>query len=249
MAANLPTGTVTFLFTDIEGSTKLAQQHRATWEALRDRHHAILRSALANHGGYLFEIVGDSFCVAFDRPADAVRTALQAQRDLNSEPWGDAHLRVRMGIHTGAAESEGEHYRGYLALSSVSRIMSAAHGGQVLLSQSTCELVEGELPEEASLRDMGQHRLKDLRRSQHLYQLVAADLPSDFPAPKSLDLHPHNLPIQLTSFVGREEVFPELSALIGSTRLLTLTGVGGTGKTRLALQVAAEALDTFPEGA
>jgi predicted ATPase/class 3 adenylate cyclase len=249
MAANLPSGTVTFLFTDIEGSTKLAQQHRATWEALRDRHHAILRSALGKHSGYLFEIVGDSFCVAFDLPANAVHAALQAQRDLHSEPWGDAPLRVRMGIHTGVAEPDGQHYRGYLALSSVSRILSAAHGGQVLLSQSTFELVEGDLPEGATLRNMGQHRLKDLLRSQHLYQLVVADLPCDFPPPKSLELHPHNLPIQLTSFVGREKEIPELSALIGSTRLLTLTGSGGTGKTRLALQVAAEVLDRFPDGA
>ena len=127
--------------------------------------------------------------------------------------------------------------------------MSAAHGGQVLLSQAAFDLVESELPDDVTLRDMGQHRLKDLLRSQHLYQLVVGDLPSDFPPLRSLELRPHNLPIQLTSFIGREAEIRELSALIGRARLVTLTGVGGTGKTRLALQVAAEVLDEFADGA
>jgi len=249
MAPTLPTGTVTFLFTDIEGSTKMAQEYRDIWEALRDRHHAILRAALEAHNGYVFEIVGDAFCTAFHRPVEALRAALKAQRDLHSEAWGTTPLRVRMGIHTGVAEAEGPGYRGYLALSSVSRVMSAAHGGQVLLSQSAFDLVESDLPDDATLRDMGQHRLKDLLRSQHLYQLVVADLPSDFPPLKSLDIRPHNLPIQLTSFIGRESEILELSELLGRTRLITLTGVGGTGKTRLALQVAAEVLDEFADGA
>ena len=249
MAPKHPSGTVTFLFTDIEGSTKMAQEHRASWERLRARHHAIVRPAFESHDGYVFEIVGDAFCAAFHRPADALRAALEAQRQLQSEPWGDAPLRVRMGIHTGVAEPEGHGYRGYLALSSVARVMSIAHGGQVLLSQGAFDLVESDLPDDLILRDMGEHRLKDLLRHQHLYQTVVADLPSDFPPLKSLDLHPHNLPIQLTSFIGRESEILELSALIGRTRLVTLTGVGGTGKTRLALQVAAEVLDAFADGA
>ena len=249
MNSNRPAGTVTFLFTDIEGSTRLAQQHRDIWEALRDRHHAILRAALEAHNGYVFEIVGDAFCAAFHRPAEALSAALRAQRDLHSEAWGATPLRVRMGIHTGVAEPEGHGYRGYLALSSASRLMSAAHGGQVLLSQSAYDLVESDLPGDVILRDMGQHRLKDLLRHQHLYQPVVADLPSDFPPLKSLDVRPHNLPIQLTSFIGRESEILQLCALIGRTRLVTLTGVGGSGKTRLALQVAAEVLERFADGA
>lgn len=249
MASSLPSGTVTFLFTDIEGSTSMAQEHRETWETLRDRHHAILRSALETHRGYIFEIIGDAFCAAFHRPADALLAALKAQRDLHAEPWGATPVRVRMGIHTGVAEPAGNGYRGYLALSSASRVMSAGHGAQVLLSQSAFDLVESDLPEDVIVRDMGEHRLKDLLRHQHLYQPVVADLPSDFPLLRTLDLRPHNLPIQLTSFIGRESEIHELSALLGRSRLVTLTGVGGTGKTRLALQVAAEVLDHFADGA
>ena len=249
MAAHLPSGTVTFLFTDIEGSTKLAQQLRGSWETLRDRHAEILRQAIEAHEGYLFEIVGDSFCVAFHKPVDALLAALEGQRALHAEAWGEAPLRVRMGIHTGVAEPEEHRYRGYLALSSVSRIMSVAHGGQVLLSQSAYELVESDLPDDVMLRDLGAHRLKDLRRGQHLYQAVATDLPSEFPALKTLDALPHNLPVQLTSFIGRDREVDDLQDHFHRSRLITLTGPGGTGKTRLALQTAAEVLDSFPDGA
>ena len=125
---NLPTGTVTFLFTDIEGSTKLAQEHREQWEALQARHHAILQSAMDAHGGYVFQIIGDAFCVAFHKAGDAVKAALQSQQDLQKESWGDVVIRVRMGIHTGEAETEGVDYRGYLTLSLIQRVMSAGHG-------------------------------------------------------------------------------------------------------------------------
>ena len=248
MASGLPTGTVTFLFTDIEGSTQIAQRHRDVWEKLQARHHAILRLAIETHKGYIFQVIGDAFCAAFHQPGDALRAALHAQRDLRTEPWGSVAVRVRMGIHTGLANPEGNDYRGYLALSSVQRVMSAAHGGQVLLSQGAYDLIEGDLPDEAGLRDRGLHRLKDLLQPQHLYQLVVADLPSDFPPLKSLEARPHNLPIQLTSFVGREKEIQALSQLIGSARLVTLTGAGGTGKTRLAVQIAAEILDEFRDG-
>jgi predicted ATPase/class 3 adenylate cyclase len=247
--ASLPTGTVTFLFTDIEGSTKIAQDHRDTWPTLKDRHHAILRSAIEAHNGYVFQIIGDAFCCAFHTVSDGIAAALETQRRLQAEAWGDLSIRVRMGLHTGEAIPEADVYRGYLALSSVQRVASAAHGGQVLLSQAAFDLAESDLPDDVSLRDMGQHRLKDLLRPQHLYQLVVADLPSDFPPPRSLDVRPHNLPTQLTSFVGREQEIRELSAMVGRTRLVTLTGVGGTGKTRLALQVAADVLDRFTDGA
>jgi predicted ATPase/class 3 adenylate cyclase/Tfp pilus assembly protein PilF len=249
MAANLPSGTVTFLFTDIESSTKLAQQLRSSWEELRDRHGSILHQAIEAHDGYMFEIVGDSFCVAFHKPADALLAALDAQRGLQAEARGDTTLRIRMGIHTGVAEPDGHHYRGYLTLSSVARIMSAAHGGQILISQSSFDLVQSHLPDDVMLRDMGEHRLKDLAHSQHLYQPVVADLPSEFPPLKTLDALPHNLPVQLTSFIGRQREVNDLKDHLRQSRLLTLTGPGGTGKTRLALQAAAEVLDGFPDGA
>ncbi len=247
--AGLPTGTVTFLFTDIEGSTRISQEYREVWEKLQARHHTILRSAIEAQGGHVFQIIGDAFCAAFNQPGGALRAALKAQRDLQAEPWGEVPLRVRMGIHTGVANVDSDDYRGYLALSSAQRVMSAGHGGQVLLSQAAFDLIDADPPEDIGLRDMGQHRLKDLLRPQHLYQLVVAELPSDFPPLKTLDLHPHNLPVQLTSFVGRDQEIREIPDYLRRARLVTLTGVGGTGKTRLALQVAAEVLPDFPDGA
>jgi len=248
MHSGVPTGTVTFLFTDIEGSTRLAQEQRASWENLRQRHGDILTAAMQAEGGFVFEVIGDAFSVAFHTPADAVRAAARAQRDLDAEPWGSAPIRVRMGIHTGAAEAVEGHYRGYLALSSVQRVMSAAHGGQVLLSQAAFELAQDGLPDGVATRDLGTHRLKDLQRPQRLFQLVIPSLPSNFPPPKTLDLHPHNLPVQLTSFVGREQEIGDLMQRVGAARLITLTGIAGTGKTRLGVQVAAEVMDDFEDG-
>ena len=248
MAANLPSGTVTFLFTDIEGSTRIAQEHADTWEALRRTHHTLLHKAIEAHNGHVFQVVGDAFCTAFHRPGEALRAALDAQRSLQAQAADEPALRVRMGLHTGEAETDGAGYSGYLTLSSAQRVMSAGHGGQVLLSQATCDLVQNELPEGVTLRDMGEHRLKDLARPQHLYQVVVADLPSDFPPLRSLNARLHNLPIQLTSFIGRERERRELGELLVQKRLITLTGVGGTGKTRLALQVVAENVDAFADG-
>ena len=248
MAANLPSGTVTFLFTDIEGSTRIAQEHADTWEALRRTHHTLLHKAIEAHNGHVFQVVGDAFCTAFHRPGEALRAALDAQRSLQAQAADEPALRVRMGLHTGEAETDGAGYSGYLTLSSAQRVMSAGHGGQVLLSQATCDLVQNELPDGVTLRDMGEHRLKDLARPQHLYQVVVADLPSDFPPLRSLNARLHNLPIQLTSFIGRERERRELGELLVQKRLITLTGVGGTGKTRLALQVVAENVDAFADG-
>jgi predicted ATPase/class 3 adenylate cyclase len=246
---NLPSGTVTFLFTDIEGSTKLAQQYPDQWESLRDRHHAILQAAMDAHNGYVFQIIGDAFCVAFHTASDAVSAARKSQIDLYTENWGDVPIKVRMGIHTGQAQLQPEgDYHGYLAMSRVQRLMSAAHGGQVLLSLAAQELVRDDLPENVSLRDLGERRLKDLIRPEHIYQLVIANLPVDFPPTKTLDIYRHNLPTQLTSFIGREEEMTEIKQAILDHRLVTLTGVGGTGKTRLALQVAADVLDQFSDG-
>lgn len=246
---NLPTGTVTFLFTDIEGSTKLAQRHPAAWEVLRERHHDILKSAIESHNGYTWQIIGDAFCAAFHTATDALNTAVQSQIALNKENWGNTPIKVRMGLHTGKAEIQpsGE-YLGYLAMSRVQRLMSAAHGGQVLVTLATQQLVREDLPEEVTLRDMGKRRLKDLIHEEHIFQLVISNLPADFPPIKTLDAYRHNLPIQLTSFVGREKEIAAVKRLITGNRLTTLTGPGGTGKTRLSLQVGGDLLDSFPDG-
>jgi predicted ATPase/class 3 adenylate cyclase len=246
---HLPSGTVTFLFTDIEGSTKLAWEHRDQWERLRKRHHDILQSAIESHNGYVFQIIGDAFCAAFHTAGDALRAAAKSQMDLYNENWGDAPVKVRMGIHTGKAEiQENGEYHGYLAMSRIQRLMSAGHGGQVLISAATQELLLEDLPEDVSLRDLGERRLKDLIKPEHIYQLVIPGLPIDFPALKTLETYRHNLPMQRTSFIGREKEMKEIKQAILAHRLVTLTGSGGTGKTRLSLQVAADLLDQFPDG-
>src|SRR5512139_880053 len=204
--AGIPTGTVTFLFTDIEGSTKLAREHPEAWETAQARHHLILRMAIECHQGYVFQIVGDAFCAAFHTAADAAQAAVKAQINLQSEDWGDTPVKVRMGIHTGKAEiRENGEYQGYLAMSRVQRVMSAGHGGQVLISAASQELLLEDLPENISLRDLGERRLKDLIRPEHIYQVVTPGLPVDFPPLKTLDLYRHNLPMQLTSFIGRQK--------------------------------------------
>ena len=246
---SLPSGTVTFLFTDIEGSTKLAQKYPDRWETLRERHHSILQSAMDVHNGYVFQIIGDAFCVAFHTASDAVRAATKAQTDLYTEHWGDLPIKVRMGIHTGQAQlQEAGDYHGYLAMSRVQRLMSAGSGGQVLISAAAQELLLEDLPHTVSLRDLGKRMLKDLIRPEHIYQLIIANLPVDFPPIKTLDAYRHNLPTQLTSFIGREKEIEAIKQAILDHRLVTLTGVGGTGKTRLSLQVAADLLDQFPDG-
>jgi predicted ATPase/class 3 adenylate cyclase len=247
--SSLPSGTVTFLFTDIEGSTKLAQEYPDNWEALRGRHHAKLKSAFEECNGYVFQIIGDAFCVAFHTAGDAVRAAAKAQMNLGREDWGSAVIKVRIGIQTGEAElQENGEYHGYLTLSRVQRMMSAAHGGQVLISLATEELVREELPEGVTLRDMGERRLKDLIFPEHIFQLVIPGLPDEFPPLKTLDAYRHNLPAQMTSFIGREKDIAEVRSALVEHRLVTLTGSGGTGKTRLSLQVAAEMLEQFQEG-
>ena len=244
-----PSGTVTFLFTDIEGSTKLAQEYPQLWETLRNRHHEILRSAIESHRGYVFQIIGDAFCAAFHTVGDAVGAATKAQKDLYTENWGKGPIKVRMGIHTGKAElqKDGE-YQGYLAMSRVQRLMSAGHGGQVLISTAAQELLLEDLPEDVSLRDLGERRLKDLIRPEHIYQLMIRGLPEDFPPLKTLEAYRHNLPTQLTSFVGRQKEIDQVAKAIQNRRLVTLTGPGGAGKTRLSLQIAADMLDQFSDG-
>jgi predicted ATPase len=211
-------------------------------------HDRMLREAFEAQGGYVFKTVGDAFCVAFDTAIQALSGALNAQRALYKTSWeGLDALKVRMALHTGAAEHRDGDYFGQ-SLNRVARILASAHGGQVLLSLPTEELVRDALPPGVQLRALGEHRLRDLSRPEHLFQLVTSDLPSQFPALRSLESVPNNLPVQLTTFVGRERELAEVKRLLGSTRLLTLTGSGGTGKTRLSLQVGAEMLDQFHDG-
>jgi predicted ATPase/class 3 adenylate cyclase len=250
----LPTGTVTFLFTDIEGSTRLWQAFPVSMREALSRHHGVLQQAIDSHRGYVFQIVGDAFCAAFHTAADAIAAAVAAQHALAREPWGETGpLRVRMALHSGSIEvREGAYrsgeYASGLTLSRAARVLSAGHGGQILLSQATEELARDDLPPHIAVRDLGERRLRDLVRAEHIFQVAAPGLPSDFPPLKTLDALPNNLPIQVTSFVGREGEIRDVSSLLGETRLLTLLGPGGTGKTRLSLQVAANSIDRYADG-
>ena len=246
----LPTGTVTFLFTDIEGSTKLWEKYPDGMKSALVRHDEILRAAIEAHGGYVFKTVGDAFCAAFGTAPDALEATLEAQRALSTEEWGETGpLKVRASLHTGAAEERDGDYYGP-PVNRVARLLSAGHGGQVILSQPTYDLVRDELPEGVSLSDMGEHRLKDLARPEQVFQVVFPDLAADFAPLKTLDTRPNNLPVQPTPFIGREKELEAVSRLLAQedVRLLTLIGPGGTGKTRLGLQIAADLIEDFEEG-
>lgn len=246
--AAVPTGTVTFLFTDIEGSTRLAQQYPDAMPALLSRHNEILHACIRAYSGHVFQIVGDAFCAAFHSAPDALQAAVRAQRMLHEEPWKPAPVKVRMGLHTGRADYDGREYQGYMTLSHVQRLMSAAHGGQVLLSLASQELIRDDLPTGLTLRDMGERRLRDMPRAERIFQLVAPGLPADFPPIKTLDAYRHNLPADITSFVGRDRELAEIRQLLREQRLVTLTGSGGAGKTRLGLKIAADSVDQFSDG-
>jgi len=245
----LPAGTVTFMFTDIEGSTRLLQELGERYAAVRDEHAGILRSAIADGGGVEVNTHGDSFFVVFRSPVAAVESAVAAQRGLAAHEWPSHDpLRVRIGLHTGEGRLGGEDYVG-MDVNVAARVAQAAHGGQTLMSDATGGLVQHALSEGVSLRDLGEHRLKDIAHPQRLFELVVEGLPADHPPPRTLDARPNNLPSQLSSFVGREDAIDEVRGLLGRTRLLTLTGPGGMGKTRLALQVANDVLTEFADGA
>ena len=247
--AELPTGTVTFLFTDIEGSTQLLRDLGDAYASVWKQHQLIIREALAAAGGAEVGTEGDSFFAAFSSAPGAVRAAVAAQQGLAAHAWPAGHsVRVRMGLHTGDGVLSGSDYVG-MDVHRAARIASAAHGGQLIVSEATRALIEHSLPAGAHLRDLGKHRLKDILQPEHLYDVVIDGLPAEFPPPRTLEARPNNLPLQLTSFVGREDQIDEIRELLGQVRLLTLTGPGGTGKTRLALQVAAETMRDFADGA
>ena len=201
---SFPVGTITFLFSDIEGSTRLGEKHPVSMAASIARHDAIMHAAMKQQCGYVFKTAADAFCVAFDTAASAVEAAVESQRTLHSEPWGDTGpLRARMAIHTGAAEFRDGDYFGN-PLNRAARILAAAHGGQVLLSLPVQELVRDAMPAEVALRDLGERRLRDLARPERLFQILVDGHPMEFPPLRSLEVMPNNLPGNLNSFVDRE---------------------------------------------
>lgn len=246
-------GVLTFLFTDIEGSTSLWEESpEAMAETLRE-HDDLMRDSIEQNGGRIFKTIGDAFCAEFADPASALKSAVMVQSGCSrltvSNPAGERQLRIRIAVHSGTAERRDGDYFGP-TLNRLARILATGHGGQTLVSGATHELVKGRVPEGALLVDLGVHRLKDLGRPEHVYQLCHSGSPAEFPPLRSLG-NPqirHNLPHQVTSFVGRERELADASTLLEQARLLTLTGSGGCGKTRLALQVAADTLDGSGDG-
>src|SRR6202165_4736108 len=247
---HLPVGTVTLLFTDIEGSTHLLEQLGERYTGVLAEYRSLLLTTFHAREGHEVDTQGDSFFVVFACATDAVSAAVEMQRTLAVHTWPNGvKMPVRIGLHTGEPQLSAEGYIG-LDVHHAARIMSAGHGGQVLLSATTRELVKHDLPDGVSLRDLGERRLKDLQHPGPLFQLLIVDLPTDFPPLKTLDSHPNNLPVQPTPFIGRVQHVAAILRLLSreEVRLLTLTGPGGTGKTRLGLQVAAELSDTFTDG-
>src|SRR5215472_739339 len=250
---HLPTGTVTLLFTDIEGSTRLLQQLGNRYADVLLEYRQVLRAACQQWNGHEVDTQGDAFFAAFVRAIDALSAAVDVQRTLAAHSWPEeASVSARMGLHTGEPSVAAEGYVG-LDVHYAARLMSAGYGGQVLLSQTTRDLVEHGLPEGMSLRDLGEYRLKDVGYSSHIFQLVIADLPADFPLLKTLSTRgnsPTNLPVMPNPLIGREQDIAAILQLLRSqdVRLLTLIGPGGTGKTRLGAQVAAELSDQFSDG-
>ncbi len=245
----LPIGTVTLLFTDIEGSTQLLQRlGDAGYALVLADHRRLLRAAFEAGGGHEIETQGDAFLIAFQGARDAVSAAVAAQRMIHAHHWPDgAPLRVRMGLHTSEVVTGSVGYTG-LGIHKAARICAAGWGGQILISRTTADVLENDLPAGLIIQDLGEHLLKDLQRPERILQIAHPELPGDFPPLRTLDSLPNNLPQQLTSFIGREREMADVRRLLFTTRLLTLTGSGGCGKTRLALQVAAELAESFKDG-
>ncbi len=243
-----PTGTVTFLFTDIEGSTQRWEANPGAMDDALKRHNAIVASTITAHDGYIFKTAGDEFCAAFGRVSDAIRAAVDVQRALSGEDFSAVGgLRVRMGLHVGeTAERDGDYFGP--AVNRVARLMSIGHGGQVLISDVARGHVRGDLPAGASLIDLGRHLLKGLGEPERVWQLTIAGVTAKFPPLLSVDALPNNLPVQVTSFRGRERDLEEVKSLLAKHRLLTLFGAGGVGKTRLAVQAGADLLEQHPDG-
>ncbi|HXM06067.1 MAG TPA: adenylate/guanylate cyclase domain-containing protein [Candidatus Acidoferrum sp.] len=248
-AAPLPTGAVTFAFTDIEGSTARWERDRAAMQDAVRRHDAILRATITEHSGHIFKTIGDAFCAAFDDAEDAVAAMRTAQQLLAAEDFSAVDgSRVRIALHTGTADERDGDYFGP-TLNRVARLLAVANGGQVLISGATAELIDSKIQSQSNVRDLGFAQLKDLAAPEHVWQLDIAGLPSEFPPLRTLDALPNNLPLQRTTFVGRENDVADVKELLDRHRLLALVGSGGVGKTRLAIQVGADLLDRYPDGA
>jgi predicted ATPase/class 3 adenylate cyclase len=254
MNTSLPSGTVTFLFSDIESSTRLWEQYPDAMRSAVERHDLYLNDAIHSCNGKIVKTTGDGFHAVFEKAVEGVQAALHAQKSMVADGWNELipqALRIRIGLYTGEASVRTGDYYG-TAVNRAARLMAAGHGGQTLLSATTASLIKDESLEDALLLDLGQHRLKDLVKPEHIFQLSHPALPSDFPPIYTIDEYPNNLPIQLTSYIGREQELKESRRLLSSTRLLTFIGPGGTGKTRLTLQLAADSLVStdaqFPNG-
>ena len=241
-------GTFTFLFTDLEASSRRWEEHPVAMSAALARHDELLQAAIQTHGGTVFKHTGDGFCAVFATAPAAIAAALGAQQAVAGEEWGEVgSLRVRMALHSGTAEHRAGDWFGP-SLNRTARLLATAHGGQVVISLATEELARDALPPKAEVMDLGEHPLADLARPERVFQLLHPDLRQDFPPLRSARVHRNNLPVAGTPFVGRGLELTEVVQLLQHTRLLTLTGVGGAGKTRLALAAGAAAQDSFPDG-
>ena len=239
---------LTFVFTDIEGSTRLWQDFPDQMRVALPRHDQLLCQTIQAHNGHLAKMTGDGALAAFASAADALTAALAVQQALHTEPWPpETALQIRIGLHCGEADSREGDYFGE-TVNRTARLMSIAHGGQMIISQAVCDLMREALPSGISLRDLAAHRLKDLQQPEHVWQVCHPDLPADFPPLRSLQAFPNNLPTQINSFVGRHQEMEAVKALLSVHRLVTLTGAGGAGKTRLSLQVAADLLEQHEDG-
>ncbi len=245
-------GTVVFLFTAIEGVARLWERQPQAMAVALDRYDALMRPVLAAHHGYVFQTIGDALCVAFTHAEDALAAALAAQRAIRAASWDEpiGEIRVKMALHVGEAEARSEDYFAPHTLNRLSRILTVTHGGQILLSSATRQLLPVQLSAATGLRDLGERRLRDISELEHLYQAVAPDLPNHFPPLDTLDRRPSNLPAQPNLLIGRGKELAEVGSLLrrDDVRLVTLSGPGGTGKTRLALQAASVMLDEFAAG-
>nr|MBA2382488.1 adenylate/guanylate cyclase domain-containing protein [Chloroflexota bacterium] len=238
----------TFLLTDIAGSTRLWEEHGDSMGASLAVHDDLLRTSITTHGGHVVKTMGDGMLAVFDSAPAAVEAALQAQRALRDNEWGPTGpLRVRMAIHSGTAESREGDFFGQ-ALNRDARILAIGHGGQILLSAAAALLTRERLAGDLELLDLGSHRLRDLDRPEQVFQVAVADLPREFPALRSLSTRRSNLPVPLTSFVGRQRELAEVDRLLAQARLVTLVGTGGTGKTRLMIEVAGRVAGRFDDG-
>ncbi|MFY9916807.1 MAG: adenylate/guanylate cyclase domain-containing protein, partial [Mycobacterium sp.] len=249
MAGYPPSGTVTFLLTDLEGSTRMWEQDPVAMKAAMVRHDELLEKAIAANRGFVFARMGDGMAAAFSTAGRAVAAAVDIQAALAEEDWATVDpLRARIGLHTDEAVVINDNNYESQPVNRAARLMAAAHGGQIIASGATESLVHDEIPVGVRLMDLGEHRLRDLGRALRIFQLSRDIAPEEFPPLRTLDAFPGNLPAQVSSFVGREADVAAVIAALSKSRLVTITGVGGVGKTRLALQVAADVLPRYRDG-